>query len=284
MLQRVAIGAGRIGVGKVGNDVLVAHQPAVTHLQGDQDALAEHGAERLTIRLLDDLSQDDIVRTVVVEDLARLADQGIAAELPKQIVAAVGRLIERQPGVPDGVLGLRADGLPFVLDIGDGVDIPQSRGVVEKLADRHLRRRFAAILGKIGADRPVEIQPLLLRELEDQRRGEQLGDRSGPIERPVRIRNIVRAVGEAEAALENYPTALLHQDRAAEAMFRGIASNEFPGRLPGLWPGERRNGRRLLRAGSLIERSEQADDHHQREKRRAHTISCCDTGGPARSG
>ena len=65
--------------------------------------------------------------------------------------------------MPDGILDLGPDGLPLVLDIGDRVDVPEPGSVVEKLADRDPGRRLATIIGKIGADRPVEIQPPLLR-------------------------------------------------------------------------------------------------------------------------
>ena len=64
-----------------------------------------------------------------------------------------------------------------------------------------------------------------------------------------RVRNIVLAIGQAEAALEHCPAALLHQDGAAEAMFRRIAGDEIPGRLPGRCPEGGRHGRSRLGAG-----------------------------------
>jgi hypothetical protein len=206
--------ADEVRLGQTGNDRMLRDHAGAGQPERIEDALLQDLRVRLAVELLDDLAENEVVGVVVVEHRARRVDQRSAAEPGDQLVARVRRLVDGEP-VLDRVL--RA------LDL---VDVVEPRRVVEQLMHGDLVGARAPVARQVALDRRAKIEPSRVAQLQDQRRGERLGDRRDLVLRVIRVRHLQLDAGQAEAPRVLDLPAALDQDRAAELVLLRIALDE----------------------------------------------------------
>jgi len=150
----------------------------------------------------------------------------VGGELRQELIARVGRLINRDPALESRIQILHR------------IEVCEAGRVIEKLMKGHLVSPLPRVIRQVRFDRFAQVDLPLFLKLENQDRREDLGDRGDLVLRLVGIRNLERNVRQPEALRVADLPILLDQDRTVEVVLFGIIGDEAVRRC---WLRERDN-------------------------------------------